>query len=428
MDGELGRHVVIAIDSALVLIGLIWLYAAIASWSEVFSKLPETSASRSALSRLLLVGLGVKASWRLLSIRRAVSGGLGVSLASIVAMLAAFIATHNPVLGVGAVMLVAYQFVATRAATLAELSVRRYVKNLGGVLHEVVVEVTSSEAVEVDVCDTVPESVAVLRGSPCARGTVSAGRALKLSYVAAVARPKAEVGPVKASVYVPLALLPRNVVVESKALLKVGHLSRAGITGRAPLKALIAEPYVDRVRPYEPGDELRLVIPKSVLAPGGPRTKVLSPSTEEAGTGPPTVGVVLSGYVCRYALGRAALLNILKLLKDSGVEHVLTGQGLVGVDELVEGIDSLCREGVSGVPEAPLLIAPPDMVSDLARARSLRVAVIIEPAIDRYLALAPGRGIQALVRGWVEGLREGVDRVEGLLRSRGVEVLRYGLA
>ena len=133
----------------------------------------------------------------------------------------------------------------------------------------------------IEICDELPLGSILEEGSYCRNAITDSNGGLTLRYSVRAFKPRLTWNNVYLSICHPLDLAIKRLKLPIKTTvmldvslhksIPIKTLKKLGIVSRGYM-----EPVIDRVRPYAIGDDFKLIIPKSLLTPGGPRVKILS--------------------------------------------------------------------------------------------------------------------------------------------------------
>jgi len=313
---------------------------------------------------------------------------------------------------------------ASRRLINTEVFAEKSVKTRG-FEREVHLRVKISRSARVTVCDDVDESTAVFEGEVCTESLVPAGSEVTLNYKA-LSFSKQVSRKVLLKLHHPVYLLPMYKVVEAEVRVLWEELSKVEAPKALRRSVKLREPSVESVRPYTIGDELRLVVAKSILYPGGLRTKVLELSQEPSVydvSYADLITVLQGSYICEYLMGYLQLLQVLKVLEQVGIKRVSIGGAELSLSEVrnLNLFKAVCRRAeISAVSN--LVIVSPDALSKLISygdASNLGTVIILEPVLDAHLKYSKYFGN---VSRWISELKQELSMNISLLKSRDVNV------
>ncbi len=140
----------------------------------------------------------------------------------------------------------------------------------------VILRVSASNVHRVHVCDRIPDNCILVEGSPCS--TLTGGNVHDFGYVVKVLGRIARWECIDIALEHPLRIgyISRRIRLENCIEVKSRRSTLIEPQILSKVIHKIREPTIEYLRPYVPGDEFRLVVPKSILMAGGPRVKVLS--------------------------------------------------------------------------------------------------------------------------------------------------------
>ena len=328
----------------------------------------------------------------------------------------------------GLVVILMLLAAASKKAIDAEVIAEKYVR-FRGFRRDVELRVRVGDTVRVTVCDDIDESTTVLEGDICTEATVPGGGEVILNYKA-LSLSSYISRRVLLKLHHPVYLLPTYKVVNAEVRVARDELPKADVTITSRKSVRLREPSVDSVRSYAVGDDLRLVVAKSILYSGGLRTKVLElgrePSVYDVGF-TDTVALVPGSYICSYLMGYLQLLQLLKVLEGIGVRRVSIGGVGLSISEVSDPrrFRTLCKRAGPHALGSSLAIVSPDLLGELAVHDGLsgfNTVVILEPVMDTHLRYS--RYSEAVSR-WVSELRQELDKYIPLLRKRNVRVVVF---
>ncbi len=254
------------------------------------------------------------------------------------------------------------------------------------------------------VCDLISDDIGVVDGTIC---SYIEDRETSFEYTALGTIDKVS-RYVLVSIDNPLSFVPIPKIIETPIAITRRSTERIVQELLYVAKKDLVEPSIDRVRHYSYGDELRLLVPKSIAMIGGLRVKVLqleSTSITESRTR--SIGVVLSDYVCRYVLGRYQLFQ---LIRDLGIDRLYINGYTMDISGFIDEFDKLCIniDSVHSDRGLDVLIVPPDRIEFIAQQNPNVFFVVLAPLIDIHI-------VSTLVdveqyTGWIERLRDNVER------------------
>jgi len=324
--------------------------------------------------------------------------------------------------------------VASKKAIDAEVIAEKYVR-FRGFRRDVELRVRVSDTVRVTVCDDINESTAVIEGDVCTEATVPGDGEVILSYKALSFSSQIS-RRVLLKLHHPVYLLSTYKVVNAEVRVARDELPRADVAITLRRSVRLREPSVGSVRSYAVGDDLRLLVAKSILYSGGLRTKVLElghePSVYDVGFTDftDTVALVPGSYICSYLMGYLQLLQLLKVLEGVGVRRVSIGGVELSISEVNDPrkFRTLCRRTEPHALGSSLAIVSPDLLSELVVHDDLsgfNTVIVLEPVMDMHLRYS--RHSEEVSR-WVSELREELDKYITLLKKRnvGVAVFTHG--
>jgi len=316
---------------------------------------------------------------------------LGYSLLTITYVL--LIINPDPLIAIIFLIVVSLILLNTRYLHKTKISCVREIEYLGSDIIRVKVKVKPNSTIKIKVCDSLTEGTAVVKGSNCSEyATVEGGGTLEYEYLALNGWSKVEESNVVISLTMPLALHERVVTLKPKNVIKRLSEREAGeikeLRSYLNIVETLIEPSVSYVRPYAQGDDIKLIVNKSLLKPGGLSVKVLDKHREVRSSGRlMKVYVVLDRYFCKYAVGYAQLKNILKLLLSRGVSKVIVGDKLINISNVMNNILKLCgNEGYKSslnvlhnvINDIDVIVVSPESIKDVAKLiRKSRVRPLI---------------------------------------------------
>ena len=271
---------------------------------------------------------------------------LGYSLLTITYTL--LITNPDPLIAIIFLVISSLILLNTKYLHKIKISCIREIEYLGSDIIRVKVKAKSNSTVRIKVCDSLTEGVAIVKGSNCSEyTTVEGGGTLEYEYLALNGWSKVEESNVVISLTMPLALHERVITLKPKNIIKklsereVGEIKE--LRSYLNIVETLIEPSVSYVRPYAQGDDIKLIVSKSLLKPGGLSVKVLDKHREvRSSERLVKVYVVLDKYFCKYAAGYAQLKDILKLLLRRGISKVIVSNKLIDTDNVMDNISKLC--------------------------------------------------------------------------------------
>jgi len=271
---------------------------------------------------------------------------LGYSLLTITYIL--LIINPDPLIAIIFLVISSLILLNTKYLHKIKISCVREIEYLGSDIIRVKVRAKPNLTIRIKVCDSLTEGVAIVKGLNCSEyATVEGGGTLEYEYLALNGWSKVEESNVVISLTMPLALHERVITLKPKNVIKKLSVREAreikGLRSYLNIVETLMEPSVSYVRPYTQGDDIKLIVSKSLLKPGGLSVKVLDKHREVRSGGKLVkVYVVLDKYFCKYAAGYAQLKNILKLLLRRGVSKVIVGNKLININNVMNNISKLC--------------------------------------------------------------------------------------
>jgi len=358
--------------------------------------------------------------YRLRRVPKWLTNGLLLGYTALTALLITYWFLGNALVGLGVVLLTSLIFVMTTETLRTEAEVKREITYLAPTIIKVRLRVKAPAGLLVNISDQLWEGAALISGEPKLT-YLSDGREAVTEYVVGIGWGRIN-DYVVADLMYPLSVIRKSVTPKPETSLVTESSNVVSIKGLS--KALsrelnVTEPSINYVRPYEVGDDLKLIVPKSLVAPGGIRVKVLERVLEESTeVTNPEVTLVLSNYVCNYPAGAAQLRGLLTALKYAGIKVVRVGKYLLSIDELVSNLRNVCRELHSVMSSQDVLgsnvaIVPPDALR-VTDSSMLSTVITFKPVIDNQLT--------QYVSDWINSLRKSLTNHVARLRGRGINV------
>ena len=144
-------------------------------------------------------------------------------------------------------------------------------------------KVSSEPYTVIELCDDIPPGVIVFENSNCISKVTDGKGEFYHSYKVKAFIHRLLWKDLYVTVHHPMGLATKRRRIEVPYIITLSTLDThakellvSKEMSHRELTPIYVEPFVDRVRPYIAGDDFKLIIPKSILMPGGPRVKVLS--------------------------------------------------------------------------------------------------------------------------------------------------------
>ncbi len=349
------------------------------------------------------------------------SNGLILGYVILTALLITYWFVGNALVGIGAVLLSNLIYVMTIETLRTNIEVKREVTFLSSAVAKIKLIIKAPAGLFIRVIDQLWDGAALIKGSSSIN-YLSDGSEVTIEYLVGIGWGKLN-DYLVADIQYPFSVIIKTLKMKSKTEIRYEAPTIASIKGlsKSLSKVLnITEPSIDYVRPYSVGDDLKLIVPKSLTSPGGIRVKVLEKVLEESRElTKPEISLILSDYVCNYSLGAAQLRDLLLTLKYLGIEYVLLGSKSVSINDVINKLDEFCVEygGRTINVGGAVAIVPPDILGNLISvhtSKELNVVITLRPGIDLF--------ISKYVSGWINSLLKNLSNYVELLRSRGIDV------
>ena len=361
---------------------------------------------------------------------------LGYSLLSTSYIL--LIVNPDPLIAIIFLVIASLILLNTRYLHKTKISCIREIEYLGPSIVRVKVKAKPNLTIRIKICDSLTEGVAIVKGLNCSEYTTVEGEGmLEYEYLALNGWSKVEESNVVIGLIMPLALHERVVTLKPKNIIK--KLSEREAKEIKELRSYLnivetlIEPSVSHIKPYTHGDDIKLIVSKSLLKPGGLSVKVLDKHREVRGSGRlMKVYVVLDKYFCKYAAGYAQLKNIFKLLFREGVSKAIIGSKLINIDNVVNIIPKLCSSEdyksnlntlYNVISDIDVVIASPESIKDvvkLVKKSEVRPLIVSIKAVrDNSIVM---RDLESTFKVRIDGFQEWLallkDNVNEVLSDR----------
>lgn len=349
------------------------------------------------------------------------SNGLILGYAVLTALLITYWFVGNALVGIGAVLLSSLIYVMTIETLKTDIEVKREVTFMSSVVAKVKLVIKAPAGLFIRVIDQLWDGAALIKGSSSIN-YLSDGSEVTTEYIIGIGWGKLN-DYLVADIQYPFSVIIKTLKIRPKTEIRYEAPTITPIKGlsKSLSKVLnITEPSVEYVRPYSVGDDLRLIVPKSLTSLGGVRVKVLEKVLEESRElTKPEISLVLSDYVCNYSLGAAQLRDLLLALKYVGIEYVVLSSKSVSIDEVISKLSEFCVEygGHTIRIGNAVTIVPPDILGNLISlhtSKELNAVITLRPGIDLF--------ISDYVSEWVNSLLKKLSDYVKLLKSRGIDV------
>ncbi len=357
---------------------------------------------------------------------------LGYSLLTIIYIL--LVINPEPLIAIVFLIVVSFILLNTRYLYSVKISCTRLIEYLGPDLARVKVVVKPNLTVRVRVCDSLVDGVAIVKGSNCSEYvTVEGGGSLEYEYLALNGWSKIDESDIIVSLTIPLALherviklKPNNIITKlsERAIIEIKELRRY-----LNIVETLIEPSVSYVRPYAQGNDIKLLVSKSLLKPGGLRVKVLDKHKEVRSSRElVSVYVVPDNYFCDYAAGFSQLKMILRSLLKEGIDEVMIGGELLSVNQVMNDRSKLCSDKDWSnylrilrdvINKVDVIVTSPESIKDLiklikesnARSLVLSVKVIYDNSIETLSLIGNFKIVLREFQEWINTVRRNIDEV-----------------